>query len=61
MTGDRKGSRTLPEAEDYAQELFASLGDEDRKVAFQPKQFPEIEQAQAAPHAKARSGCPVPR
>ena len=56
MSGDRKGLRTLPEAEDYALELFASLGDGDRKVAFQPKQFPEIEQAQAAPHVGAPVG-----
>jgi hypothetical protein len=42
--GDRKGLRTLPEAEDYAKELFDSLDDAQRKVAFQAKQFPEIEQ-----------------
>ncbi len=42
--GDRKGLRTLPEAEDYAKELFDSLEAEQRTVAFQRKQFPEIEQ-----------------
>ena len=50
--------RTLPEAEDYAQELFASLDEDGRKIAFQAKQFPEIEQAQAAPHVGAPVGLP---
>ena len=50
MSGDRKGLRTLPEAEDYALELFAALDDDARKAAFQAKQFPEIEQAKPAPN-----------
>jgi hypothetical protein len=47
--GPRKGLRTLPEAEDLARELFASLDEEQKKVAFQEKPFPEIEQAVAKP------------
>jgi hypothetical protein len=47
MGGTRKGLRTLPEAEDLAKELFKSLGDEQQKVAFQAKQFPEIKQGTA--------------
>jgi hypothetical protein len=47
--GPRKGLRTLPEAESLAQELFAALDDEQRKVAFQKGPFPEIEQAVTKP------------
>lgn len=48
--GERKGLRTLPEAEDLAKELFRSLDDEQRKLAFQQKQFPEIEEAKPTPN-----------
>src|SRR5262249_54563574 len=48
--GDRKGLRTLPEAEDLAKELFRSLDEEQRKVAFQEKQFPEIEETKTTPN-----------
>src|SRR5437667_660206 len=48
--GPRKGTRTLPEADDLARELFKSLDDEQRKIAFQDKQFPEIEEHSRAPH-----------
>jgi hypothetical protein len=47
--GPRKGLRTLPEAEDLAKELFASLDEEQKKVAFHEKPFPEIEQAVPKP------------
>lgn len=39
--GDKKGARTLPEAEDYARELFKSLTDEQRPVALQKSKFGE--------------------
>jgi hypothetical protein len=55
MEGDKKGQRTLPEAEDYAKELFASLDDDQGKAASQPKQFDEIEQGKPA----AKVGDPV--
>src|SRR5205823_1982531 len=42
--GPRQGTQTLPGAEKYAQDLFASLDDEQKKAARQEKQFPEIEQ-----------------
>jgi hypothetical protein len=48
MDGDKKGLRTLPESEDYARDLFASLDDEQRKAASQSKQFPEIEEGKPA-------------
>lgn len=40
--GERKGLRTLPEAEDLARDLFNALDDEQKKVALQKEQFPEI-------------------
>jgi hypothetical protein len=61
MSGPRKGLRTLPESEDYAKELFASLDAEQQKVARQKEQFPEIEQGKAAPHVGAPKGLPAGR
>jgi hypothetical protein len=54
--GPRKGLRTLAEAEDLAKMLFAALDQDQRKVALQPKQFPEIEQGKAVPHVGAPKG-----
>ncbi len=54
--GPKLGYRTLPEAEDLAQELFASLSAEQKKEARQPKQFPEIEQGKPAAHPGAPKG-----
>jgi hypothetical protein len=56
--GARKGLRTLPEAEDLARELFKSLDDKQRKIAFQDKQFEEIEQGMAAPNVGEPKGLP---
>jgi hypothetical protein len=53
-TGPGLGYRTLPEAEDLAQQLFASLDEEQKKQARQPKLFPEIEQGKPV----ARPGLP---
>jgi hypothetical protein len=57
--GDRKGLRTLAEAEDLAKLLFASLDDDQRKTAFQQKQFPEIEEAKPAPNLGEAKGLPA--
>jgi len=57
--GPRKGNRTLPEAEDFAKRLFASLDEDQRKIAFQSKQFPEIEQGKAVAHPGAPKGLPA--
>ena len=57
--GDKKGLRTLPEAEDNARDLFASLDDDQRKVASQPKQFPEIEQGKPKPNVGDPVGLPA--
>jgi hypothetical protein len=42
--GPRLGLRTLPQAEDLAIDLFKSLDEEQKKSAFQNKQFPEIKE-----------------
>lgn len=54
--GPKLGYRTLPEAEDLAQQLFTSLSAEQKKEARQPKQFPEIEQGKPAAHPGALKG-----
>jgi hypothetical protein len=57
--GDRKGLRTLPEAQDHALALFDSLDAEQKKVAFQPKQFNEIEEGKPAPNVGDPVGLPA--
>lgn len=44
--GPRKGFRATPEIEDLAKQLIASLTDEQKAAARQPKQFPEIKEGQ---------------
>lgn len=44
--GPRKGLRTLPEIEDLAKELIASLTPDQDALARQAKQFPEIKEGQ---------------
>ncbi len=58
-SGPKKGQRTLPQAEELAKELFAALDDDQRKVARQPRQYPEIEQAKAVPHVGPAKGLPA--
>jgi hypothetical protein len=57
--GPRKGLRTLPEAEDLARELFKSLSDEQKQLAYQAKNFAEIPQAKAAPEVGDPVGLPA--
>ena len=54
--GPKKGFRTLPQAEDLAQQLFASLSEEQQKEARQAKQLPEIEQGKPVAHPGAPKG-----
>ncbi|HEX5270690.1 MAG TPA: DUF3500 domain-containing protein, partial [Gemmataceae bacterium] len=49
IAGPKKGTEVLPEAEDYAKELFKSLDDDQKKVALQKERFPEIEEAAKTP------------
>jgi hypothetical protein len=53
---DLKLKPILPEAEDLALDLFASFDEEQRKVARQEKQFPEIEQGKPIQHVGAPVG-----
>jgi hypothetical protein len=54
--GPREGLRTLPEAEDLARELFKSLDNDQKEIALQKEQFPEIEQGKQAPHVGPAKG-----
>jgi hypothetical protein len=47
--GERKGLRTLPEAEDLARELFKALDAEQKKLAYRDKPFPEPQERSAKP------------
>jgi hypothetical protein len=49
-SGPRQGLRTLPEAEDQARKLSDSLDNDQRQIALQAKQFPEIQEAKSAAH-----------
>jgi hypothetical protein len=55
MSGPKKGQRTIPDHDDLARELFRSLDESQRRLAFQPKQFPEVQ----ARNAAAQVGQPV--
>jgi hypothetical protein len=57
--GSRKGTRTLPEAEDLAKELYQALDDGQKKVAYQEKQFPEVQGRTGAPHVGEPKGLPA--
>jgi hypothetical protein len=59
LDGDRKGLRALPESEDLARELFASLDAEQTRLALQPRPFEEIEQGKPAPNAGKPVGLPA--
>jgi len=56
-SGPRKGERILPQIEDFAKNLFKSLDDDQRKIAYQEKPFPDTakDQATVAP----KHGSPV--
>jgi hypothetical protein len=54
--GPRKGLRTLPDAEDLARDLFKSLDEDQKKIAFEKTQFPEIEQGKKAPAVGSPKG-----
>lgn len=48
-TGANKGKRVLPEAEDYARDLFKSLDKDQREIAYQKKQFGEPDARKKVP------------
>ena len=55
--GPRKGLRTLPEADDRARELFASLDEAQKKTAYQEKAFQDIEEGKSGTTWATRSAC----
>jgi hypothetical protein len=57
--GPRKGTRTLPEADDLARDLFNALDEEQKKVARQEQQFPEIQGQTRAPRVGEPKGLPA--
>jgi hypothetical protein len=59
MQGPRKGTRTLPAADDLAKELYKALDAEQQKVAFQEKEFPEVQGRTQAPKVGAPKGLPA--
>jgi hypothetical protein len=58
MDGERKGLRTLPQADDLARELFKSLDQEQRTVALQKQPFGEPAAGKAAPNVGDPKGLP---
>jgi hypothetical protein len=59
MQGPRKGTRTLPRADDLAKELFLALNADQKKIAYQEKEFPEIDAQNRAPQVGAPKGLPA--
>jgi hypothetical protein len=58
MDGERKGLRTLPQADDLARDLFKSLDQEQRNVALQKQQFGEPAALKATPNVGEPKGLP---
>ncbi len=58
MQGERKGLRTLPEADRPFRGVVALLDDDQKKLARQGKLFPEIEEAVKKPGVGAPKGIP---
>jgi hypothetical protein len=57
--GPRKGLRTLAEADDLPRELFNSLDEEQKKVAYHKERFPEPKAQTADPAVGAPQGLPA--
>jgi hypothetical protein len=57
--GKRKGHRTLAAAEDLALELYRSLDEDQHKIAYKEKNFPEIEQGKVNPNVGSPQGLPA--
>lgn len=59
--GPRRGQRTLAEAEDLARDLFTALDADQKKVALQKDQFPEIRSGSPDPGVGPARGLPASR
>jgi hypothetical protein len=58
-SGKRKGLNTLPEEVKHARALFKSLDEDQRKLAYRDKKFPEIEEKVTKPGVGAPVGLPA--
>jgi hypothetical protein len=61
MQGPRKGTRTLPEADDLAKKLFETLDEDQKKIAYQKERFPEIDARNRSPKLGEAKGLPAAR
>jgi hypothetical protein len=59
--GPQKGKRTLGDADDLARDLYKALDEDQRKIAYQEKEFPEIEGQTRAPHVGEPKGLAAAR
>lgn len=59
LDGPHKGQSVLPEAEDYARDLFKSLDAEQAKTAHVKDHFPEIQENTKAPKVGEPVGLPA--
>ena len=57
--GLNKGLRILADSEDLAFQLFKSLDADQKKIAYQEKEFKEIEQGKAGPPMREPVGLPA--
>ncbi|MCS7016594.1 MAG: DUF3500 domain-containing protein [Gemmatales bacterium] len=58
-SGPKKGQRTIMEHDDLARELFRSLDEPQRKLAYRPTQFPEVQARNRAAQVAAPVGLPA--
>lgn len=58
-SGKDKGRRILEPAEGIAIELFKALDEDQKKIAYRDKPFPEIPQAQVKPNVGPPEGLPA--
>jgi hypothetical protein len=59
MEGPRKGLRILAASEDLARDLFRSLNEEQRKLAFVTRHFPEVKAQNRLPEVGPAVGLPA--
>ncbi|CAN5270103.1 DUF3500 domain-containing protein [soil metagenome] len=56
MAGPRKGEKPIYEVDQLAKDLISSLSEDQKKIAFQDKQFPEIEALTKGPKTEKPVG-----
>jgi hypothetical protein len=61
LQGPRKGEKPIYAVDEIAQDLIKALNEEQQKIAFQTKQFPEIDARTKAPKAEKPVGITLAR